>query len=351
MGTIGNAAVIEDYVLPANMDRHLGIIRINDNLVDSYYLSAFLNCEFGKFQTLRESTGNVQLNLFIEKIKTLLVPVGENFDAIGELMRVGSDKRKESERLYAEAEGLLLEALGLDGLDLSPQLSYTATFDEVGEDFRLDAEYFQPQYKRAYEAIKALNPIAITPLGELLTTLTNGHTPRRHNLSIGNITFLTAEHVLDFRIDYDSSKRIEKEHHENLLSRTRLRNGDMLITIKGRIGNVAIVEGLNKPTNINQDVALLRLKEGYHPYYIAGFLNSLAGKALVEKASTGQINPFLRLGSLKQIPIPSFEKSRMDELGEQVKSTVTQAYKAQEKAQQLLETAKQRVEQMILYAA
>lgn len=45
--------------------------------------------------------------------------------------------------------------------------------------------------------------------------------------------------------------------------------------------------------NINQDVALLRLDEKYHPYYVAAFLNCILGKELTEQACTGQINPFL----------------------------------------------------------
>lgn len=70
VGTIGNAAVVDETILPANMDRHLGIIRITEaSGVDPYYLATFLNSNFGRFQTVRESTGNVQLNLFIEKAK------------------------------------------------------------------------------------------------------------------------------------------------------------------------------------------------------------------------------------------------------------------------------------------
>ena len=50
VGTIGNAAVVQAEILPANSDRHLGIIRINkDALVDPYYLAAFLNCKYGRF--------------------------------------------------------------------------------------------------------------------------------------------------------------------------------------------------------------------------------------------------------------------------------------------------------------
>src|SRR5216684_3845213 len=45
----------------------------------------------------------------------------------------------------------------------------------------------------------------------------------------------------------------------------------------------------------NQDVGLFRLRNGYHPYFVAAWFNSLIGKQLVEQRSTWGINPFLGL--------------------------------------------------------
>jgi restriction endonuclease S subunit len=349
VGTIGNAAVVDEKILPANMDRHLGIIRIDkESCINPYYLATFLNSKFGIFQTIRESTGNVQLNLFIEKIKNLLVPIGDRFNDVGKLTRKAYDKRYESESLYAEAEALLLHELGLDNLDLSTQKTYVANFSETVEGDRLDAEYFQPKYYRVLDAIKSTKPKEIIPFGILLDSITNGQTPLHHDLSQGDITFLTAEHIFDFRINYDSEKRVLNEHHQNKLKKTQLQENDILITIKGRVGNAAVVKNLSKSVNINQDVALLRLQEKYHPYYISGFINSIFGKALTEQISTGQINPFLGLGKLQQLPIPIFETSCMDRIGEKIQQKVNEAFQMQQEAENLLEQAKHRVEQMIL---
>src|SRR5438045_1721280 len=67
VGTIGNAAVVVPEILPANIDRHLGLIRIRAGAqVDAFFVATLLNSRVGRFQSLREATGNVQLNLFIE---------------------------------------------------------------------------------------------------------------------------------------------------------------------------------------------------------------------------------------------------------------------------------------------
>ncbi|NJR53125.1 MAG: hypothetical protein HC780_29780 [Leptolyngbyaceae cyanobacterium CSU_1_3] len=76
-----------------------------------------------------------------------------------------------------------------------------------------------------------------------------------------------------------------------------------------------MVEGLSKSVNINQDVGLLRLKENCHPYYVSGFINSIAGKELTSQIGTGQINPFLGLGKLKKLMIPIFDQDHMNKIG------------------------------------
>ena len=48
------------------------------------------------------------------------------------------------------------------------------------------------------------------PLGEMVTVITNGHTPHEQDLSVGNIPFITAEFVSDFRINFESDKFLSK---------------------------------------------------------------------------------------------------------------------------------------------
>jgi restriction endonuclease S subunit len=342
--------IIPDYGRHVTISPNIIAVQVDKKKINPYFLSIFMNTKLGLLQMERNIKVVAQPTITVETIKSILVPkisINEQNIFAGMFER-SLQKRYESEALYAEAEALLLRELGLDSLDLSPQIAHTANFSEAMEARRLDAEYFQPKYYRVMDAIKALNPRQLVPLGDLLDKITNGHTPRHHDLSVGDIPFLTAEHVFDFRINFNSEKRILTEHHEKELKRTQLREGDILITIKGRIGNAAIVEHLPGPTNINQDVALLRLKSGYNSYYVVAFLNSLAGKALIDQICTGQINPFLGLGNLSQISIPIFDQGLMDELGEKIRHKISQAYQVKIDAELLLEEGKMRVEKIIL---
>ena len=344
------AMVPDDFLGEVLVTGTLYKMLIDEEKVDRHYVFVYLLSKFG--YSFRDRGKTNTLISYVNKddlysIPIPIVPRDIQAEIAKDYQRAYSSYER-SKSLYTEAEALLLHELGLDTLDLSTQKTYVANFSETVEGDRLDAEHFQPKYYRVLDALKSLKSGQILPLGVLVESITNGQTPLHHDLSEGDITFLTAEHILDFRINYDSDKRVLKEHHNQKLKKTQLQQKDVLITIKGRIGNAAVVENLSKPVNINQDVALLRLRKEYHPYYIAGFINSLAGKALTEQIGTGQINPFLGLGNLQKLMIPIFEQSYMDRIGEQVKQKVREACQTQKEAEQLLEQAKHRVEQMIL---
>lgn len=351
VGTIGNCAVVDESILPANSDRHVGIVRI-ENSFKPYFLSTFLLTKYGRFQTLRESTGNVQLNLFIYKIKTLKIPeLPEEFQTkVQDLVLLAHQLLDRSKDAYQEAEDLLLSELGLkDWQPTEENIAVKSFAASFGTSRRLDAEHYKPKYDQAMEQITSLNPIEVAPLDRFIFDLTNGQTPLRHDLSVGEVKFLTAEHIYDFKINYDTDKRVLLEHHRVKLCSTQLSGGEVLVTIKGRIGNAAVVndEDVEEPVNINQDVARIILHPGIHPYYIAGFLNSKIGKLLVEKFSTGQINPFLGLGNLRQLPIPIFDQELMNTLGEHIEQKANAAYQAEQTSKALLEIAKVGVEKAI----
>ena len=161
---------------------------------------------------------------------------------------------------------------------------------------------------------------------------------------MGEVPFLCAEHISDFEINYESEKRILDIHHRTELARTALRNQDVLLTIKGRVGNAAIVEDVPSAVNINQDVALLRFNKRLPLWYIIAFLNSKFGKLQSEQMCTGAINPFLGLFSIRQCTIPVFDSSIMEEIAEQTRSKVLAARKSKRHATELLDAAKRAVE-------
>jgi len=327
---------------------HVFILR--NKILNQSFLAVFLNTFYGKEQINKGMYGGVQPEVAPYYLKNILFPLFSTFfqKSIEKLVNQSSREVDASKLIYKQAEDLLLSELGLQ--DWQPT-EETVAVKSFAESFlssgRFDAEHYKPKYDQVLEKLKSLNPLKMVHLEEISTNITNGQTPLRHDLSIGEVKFLTAEHIHDFKINYETNKRVLIHHHQTELTRTHLSKGDILITIKGRVGNAAVVEHLDELVNINQDVAMIRLTLDVNPHYVAGFLNSLMGKLLVEQASTGQINPFLSLGNLRKLVIPIFPSKIMDDLGESIKSKIDDAYKAREQSKQLLEIAKTGVERAI----
>ena len=100
-------------------------------------------------QSSRETTGNVQPNLFLIKIRDFKVArFSDRFEALVEALslrtlaafRSSTDKQK-------QAEDTLLAALGLADWEPPEPLSYTARASDAFAAGRLDAEFFQPRLK------------------------------------------------------------------------------------------------------------------------------------------------------------------------------------------------------------
>ena len=224
------------------------------------YIAAFLNALHGHALMARRFQGNVQQHLSLDDGKSVRVPIFSTGlqDQIHQLVEEADRRVDEAEAARLKAEETLLEALGIaEWMPPDPPV-YSARLSDVVFAERLDPEHFKGQYAEAHNQLRMAGAVSFVALGDMLDFLTNGHTPLRHDLSVGEIPFLAAEHVHDFSIDYKSKKRILREHHTGELKRTSLQEGDVLMTIKGRVGNAAVVEVKDPVANINQDVALLR---------------------------------------------------------------------------------------------
>lgn len=149
VGTIGNSAVVTVDLLPANSDRHIGIVRLHKDTISPYVLSTFLLCRYGKTQSIRETTGNVQPNLFISKIGQLLIPrfVEQLQSVIATTVQHAYHLREESAKQIEQMETTLLHELGLQGWQAMQALSYVRNSSEAFAAGRLDAEFFTPRVR------------------------------------------------------------------------------------------------------------------------------------------------------------------------------------------------------------
>ena len=149
-------------------------------------------------------------------------------------------------------------------------------------------------------------------LGSISEIITKGTTPTTlgYDFQREGINFLKVECFDETgRFIPDKVAFISRECNEKL-KRSQLKKGDILFSIAGAIGRVSVVTENMLPANINQALAIIRIKEDnlYLPY-IQLILNSQIVKRQLEKKKQGvaQLNISLKDVSELTIPIPQKE--------------------------------------------
>jgi restriction endonuclease S subunit len=339
VGTIGNAAVVQPDSLPANADRHLGIVRLNETCgIDPYFLTTYLNSRYGRFQTWRESTGNVQLNLFIDKIKNLLVPIMSFQKAVAGMTKRSYDKRREAEALYAAAESALTTALGLDHVDLAPRLFYEDRFSQVAAAGRFDAEYFQPRYATLLANLKKCPNVKLMSVKELCGRLKYGTSEKLPYIEDG-APFLRIADLENKRFNLSSVLRIPPQLAQGISE--KVHTGDILVSRSGTLGvAVPIKAEFDGAVYGSYFIKTHPNTEEIDPEYLCLFINSRAGQMQVEMLSTGGIQTNLTIDAIEAIMVPVGDKQWQMKFVELVNNSID----SRQESRRLLDTAKRAVE-------
>jgi restriction endonuclease S subunit len=165
--------------------------------------------------------------------------------------------------------------------------------------FRLDAEFWQPNYLAAERAIQKLPH---NSLGELVTSIRKG------------VFNILAESYVDHGIPFYRSSNvgqiipketglafITKEKHASE-SKTGLGRGDIMLA---KTGKEAASVVLCDECNVSQDVIAIRVDRAkVNPFYLAVFLNTNAGMSQMRRWFQGQVQLHMSLPDARQILVP-----------------------------------------------
>ncbi len=155
--------------------------------------------------------------------------------------------------------------------------------------------------------------VKIVDIAELITKGTTPTTLGYDFQEDGIIKFLKVE-SFDENGKYISDKiTYISEECNDKLKRSQLKEGDILFSIAGAIGRIAIITKEMLPANINQALAIIRIQDEkvYLPY-IKLILKSSIVKKQIEKKKQGvaQLNLSLKdIGDIV-VPIPKLTKQK-----------------------------------------
>jgi len=300
------------------------------------YLAVYLNTRFGLLQMERLFQGNIQMHLSLSDSRTITIPVpNEEFQAeIRQLFEDSILKRQESKALYAEAEALLLRELGLDSLDLSPQIAHTANYSEAMEARRLDAEYFQPKYQRTME-IMGRSGNRIKDVAKV--------SKRRFKPESGD-AFEYIE-IGDLGADGHIESKTVMGGEAPSRAQWIVRANDVITSTVRPIRRLsALIEPEHDGNVCSSGFLVLKPKRNIEPELLLVYLRLPIVCEIFDLYTTASMYPAISVNDLMNIPISLPEGDTKDKIVYKVQK----AFKARSDAKILLDEAKNRVEEMIL---
>jgi len=176
----------------------------------------------------------------------------------------------------------------------------------AGKTLRMDLHYYHPKYRKIVELIedsRLYYPVKQFDEIAEITRMLGFEEDRFVKYVDHGIPFIQVHNIKEFEIDLTDVKYISVEAHQEL-TRSELLPNDVVITITGRVGTVAIVPPKIGKCNLSKENARIRvLGEEISSDYVAVYMNSRLGKTLLERLYSGSTRSRTLIKNLRKIPI------------------------------------------------
>jgi len=180
---------------------------------------------------------------------------------------------------------------------------FSVLADEI--EGRIDPHFYRPMFIRFYQHLEKTR-FKFKTIGEIAEKVTSGATP----LSKGD-AYISKEKGIPFirsgdinedkNINFDEVLYIKDNIHNKLLKGSKLKKGDILIAIVGAtIGQISIYD-YEKEANINQAIALVRIKQGINPEYVKAFMISTIGQKQLDRIKRPVARANINLDEIRSI--------------------------------------------------
>jgi restriction endonuclease S subunit len=338
-GTLGEVGLAERTLLPANMNRDVAIVKLYPNSISGAYLTPFLRSKFGTFQLSREGSGGVQQMITLERLKGVIIPLIEQDlrEEVAAQHQEGLIKRQESIALYSQAQHLIESELGLGKLSFQKPMGYQARFSEIEQSLRLDAQHYQLRFAQL------LDHLAVFQSNRIRDIRNSNHRGRQPVYAEnGEVDVVNSQHLGPKHIDYDGLQKTTKEAFVSA-PEGHIRKNDLLIYTTGAYIGRTNVYLADAPALASNHVNILRLVPGIDAAYMALVFQSVVGKFQTQKHARGSAQAELYPNDIDQFVVPLLDSAKQEAIGDLVRESLNR----QRESKQLLDRAKNRVEQFI----
>lgn len=211
----------------------------------------------------------------------------------------------------------------MDGLECSEML-----YSQLERTLRIDSEFYQKKYLKMQKKMASLPH---KPLTDFVNVSDGNHMSISKFFVKEGIPYYRGQDIKYFFIENSQPICIQKKAFMvPNMKRSHLKKGDVLLSIVGTIGSLALVYS-NREATCSCKLAILRPKDNVKAEVIAVFLKSIFGQMQINRFIRGAVQKGLLLEDADQLMLPLID----EELSCVIQKTVIEAYDLEQESSTL----------------
>ena len=303
-------------------------------------------------KSIQRPSGQPNINSGEFKAFEIPLPPLETQNRIVSIMHTAYEqkeqKEQEAEKLLSSIDDFVLNELGIELPELNDKKCYTVNSEAIGE--RVDPYYYQPKFKRLYEAIKRYKKMVY--LKDIVEELDYGLMPTQDYALTEDegVPMIRVTNILqNGSIDMSDVKYIP--FNTPRLDLKRIKENDVLMVQCGSTtGKIAIVPKEYENYTFGSFSFVIRgVKKIVSQHYLfAILLSSLVQEQIKHTWNIVTVRPNTSKPNVENLLIPLPSLDMQNKIADEVKKRMSEAEKLKSEADSVVEKAKQEVEIIIL---
>ncbi|MBU4186395.1 MAG: hypothetical protein KKC23_09410 [Proteobacteria bacterium] len=204
---------------------------------------------------------------------------------------------------------------------------------------RIDSEFFRPTHLYAEQQTRKCNTEDLGRLGRFIPGPFGSAFHVKNYDFQSRYRYLRGRDIKPFFILDDDNRYIQEEDFKRLQD-YEIQPNDLMISVVGTLGNVAICTPSESPAIFSCKSTLFR-SYGIDPYYLLAYLNCNQGQLCLLRRQRGAVQTGLNIEDLRSLPIPRFKNQIESEIASRIQlshKALCDSKKQYAKAQHLLES-------------
>ncbi len=197
----------------------------------------------------------------------------------------------------------------------------TINYKKLNPEFRIDAEYYRKEILDRLSVLDRHNKENLSKLAEFIIGPFGSTVKVEQYVDKSEYRYIRNKDINDFVIKDVDPALIPQEVYDSL-SQFHIKKNDLLITVVGTLGKVAIAKEKDTKSIFSCKSTIIRSKD-INPFYLLAYLNTETGNLFSLRGKRGAIQEGLNLSDLKEIQVYVPSNTFQEQIEKTIKTSFT----------------------------